>query len=79
MTAPATSTPVASSIPSSPGDALTSSTSGPRTERIRSTPATPSPSTPAARIAAAGGVAARLQTGLRENEWSVLFLMRIQF
>ncbi len=30
-----------------------------------------------ARIAAAGGVAARLQTGLRENEWSVLFLMRI--
>ncbi|NJS39119.1 MAG: VTT domain-containing protein [Rhodobacteraceae bacterium] len=30
-----------------------------------------------ARIAAAGGVAARLQAGLRENEWSVLFLMRI--
>lgn len=30
-----------------------------------------------ARIAAAGGIAARLQTGLRENEWSVLFLMRI--
>jgi len=30
-----------------------------------------------ARIATAGGVAARLQTGLRENEWSVLFLMRI--
>jgi uncharacterized membrane protein YdjX (TVP38/TMEM64 family) len=30
-----------------------------------------------ARIASAGGVAARLQTGLRENEWSVLFLMRI--
>jgi len=30
-----------------------------------------------ARITATGGVAARLQTGLRENEWSVLFLMRI--
>ena len=30
-----------------------------------------------ARIAEAGGIAARLQTGLRENEWSVLFLMRI--
>lgn len=30
-----------------------------------------------ARIATAGGIAARLQTGLRENEWSVLFLMRI--
>ena len=30
-----------------------------------------------ARIASAGGIAARLQTGLRENEWSVLFLMRI--
>lgn len=30
-----------------------------------------------ARIAAAGGVAARLQAGLRENEWSVLFLMRL--
>jgi uncharacterized membrane protein YdjX (TVP38/TMEM64 family) len=30
-----------------------------------------------ARIAAGGGVAARLQAGLRENEWSVLFLMRI--
>ena len=30
-----------------------------------------------ARIAAAGGVAGRLQAGLRENEWSVLFLMRI--
>ena len=30
-----------------------------------------------ARIAAAGGVAARLQTGLKENEWSVLFLMRL--
>lgn len=30
-----------------------------------------------ARIAAAGGVAARLQTGLQENEWSVLFLMRL--
>lgn len=30
-----------------------------------------------ARIAAGGGVAARLQTGLQENEWSVLFLMRL--
>jgi uncharacterized membrane protein YdjX (TVP38/TMEM64 family) len=30
-----------------------------------------------ARMAASGGVAARLQAGLRENEWSVLFLMRL--
>jgi len=30
-----------------------------------------------ARIATAGGGAARLQAGLRENEWSVLFLMRL--
>lgn len=30
-----------------------------------------------ARIAAAGGAGARLQAGLRENEWSVLFLMRL--
>ncbi len=30
-----------------------------------------------ARIATAGGAAARLQAGLRENEWSVLFLMRL--
>lgn len=30
-----------------------------------------------ARIQAAGGVVARLQTGLKENEWSVLFLMRL--
>lgn len=29
------------------------------------------------RIAASGGVVARLQTGLKENEWSVLFLMRL--
>lgn len=29
------------------------------------------------RIAAAGGMAARLQQGLRENEWSVLLMMRI--
>jgi uncharacterized membrane protein YdjX (TVP38/TMEM64 family) len=29
------------------------------------------------RIEAAGGAAARLQAGLRENEWSVLFLMRL--
>lgn len=29
------------------------------------------------RIAAAGGKAARLQAGLRDNEWSVLFLMRL--
>jgi uncharacterized membrane protein YdjX (TVP38/TMEM64 family) len=31
----------------------------------------------AARIEAAGGAAARLQAGLRENEWSVLMLMRL--
>lgn len=31
----------------------------------------------AQRIEAAGGAAARLQAGLRENEWSVLFLMRL--
>lgn len=31
----------------------------------------------AARIAAGGGPAARLQAGLRDNEWSVLFLMRL--
>lgn len=31
----------------------------------------------AARIAAGGGAAARLQAALRENEWSVLFLMRL--
>jgi uncharacterized membrane protein YdjX (TVP38/TMEM64 family) len=30
-----------------------------------------------ARIATAGGAAARLQAGLHENEWSVLFLMRL--
>lgn len=30
-----------------------------------------------ARIAAAGGIAARMQTGLRDNEWSVLLLMRL--
>jgi uncharacterized membrane protein YdjX (TVP38/TMEM64 family) len=29
------------------------------------------------RIEAGGGAAARLQAGLRENEWSVLFLMRL--
>ncbi|MFV0493079.1 MAG: TVP38/TMEM64 family protein [Pseudorhodobacter sp.] len=29
------------------------------------------------RIAAGGGAAARLQAGLRANEWSVLFLMRL--
>lgn len=29
------------------------------------------------RIAASGGLAGRLQKGLRENEWSVLFLMRL--
>lgn len=29
------------------------------------------------RITAAGGMAARLQQGLRENEWSVLLMMRI--
>ncbi len=31
----------------------------------------------AGRIAAGGGRVARLQEGLRENEWSVLFLMRL--
>jgi uncharacterized membrane protein YdjX (TVP38/TMEM64 family) len=31
----------------------------------------------AARIEAGGGAAARLQAGLRENEWSVLLLMRL--
>jgi len=30
-----------------------------------------------ARIAASGGGVARLQAGLKENEWSVLFLMRL--
>lgn len=30
-----------------------------------------------ARMATAGGATARLQAGLRENEWSVLFLMRL--
>lgn len=30
-----------------------------------------------ARIAARGGAAARLQTGLQDNQWSVLFLMRL--
>ncbi|OYW62087.1 MAG: hypothetical protein B7Z10_12345 [Rhodobacterales bacterium 32-66-7] len=30
-----------------------------------------------ARIEQSGGVVARLQNGLRENEWSVLFLMRL--
>jgi uncharacterized membrane protein YdjX (TVP38/TMEM64 family) len=29
------------------------------------------------KLDAAGGKAARLQAGLRENEWSVLFLMRL--
>lgn len=29
------------------------------------------------KIATRGGLAARLQTGLQENEWSVLFLMRL--
>lgn len=31
----------------------------------------------AAKIEAGGGAAAKLQAGLRENEWSVLFLMRL--
>lgn len=31
----------------------------------------------AERVAAGGGAAARLQAGLRDNEWSVLFLMRL--
>ncbi len=31
----------------------------------------------AAKIEAGGGAAARLQTGLRENEWSVLMIMRL--
>lgn len=31
----------------------------------------------AARIEAGGGAAARLQSALRENEWSVLFIMRL--
>ncbi len=31
----------------------------------------------AQRVAAGGGAAARLQAGLRENEWSVLLLMRL--
>lgn len=31
----------------------------------------------AARIEAGGGAAARLQAGLQQNEWSVLFLMRL--
>ncbi len=31
----------------------------------------------ARRIAAAGGAAARLQAGLRENEWSMLLIMRL--
>jgi uncharacterized membrane protein YdjX (TVP38/TMEM64 family) len=31
----------------------------------------------AAKIAAKGGAAARLQTALQDNEWSVLFLMRL--
>lgn len=31
----------------------------------------------AARIAAGGGAGARLMAGLRQNEWSVLFLMRL--
>ena len=52
MISAATSTPLAFSMPSSPGDAFTSSTRGPRRDRIRSTPATPRPSTRAARIAA---------------------------
>ena len=51
MIAPATSTPVADSMPSRPGDALTSRTKGPRWERSRSTPAIPSPMVLAARRA----------------------------
>src|SRR5262245_3823857 len=49
--APATSQPLASSMPSIPGDELTSTTTGPRLERKRSTPATLRPSTSAARSA----------------------------
>ena len=44
-------TPVAPSMPSSPGEELTSSTSGPRLLRSRSTPATARPITAAARSA----------------------------
>ena len=48
---PAMSLRVANSMPSRPGVELTSSTTGPRPERIRSTPATLSPITLAARTA----------------------------
>src|SRR5262249_41941850 len=47
-TAPATSTPVVFSIPSSPGDEFTSITIGPSADSIRSTPATRRPSARAA-------------------------------
>ena len=49
--APATSTSVACSMPSSPGEAFTSITSGPRSERSMSTPATGRPSDFAGRTA----------------------------
>ena len=51
MIVPATSLPVAVSMPSSPGEELTSMTTGPWFERSRSTPATFSPMTFAARTA----------------------------
>src|SRR5690242_13638052 len=51
ITSSATFTPVTVSMPSRPGEALTSSTNGPRLERSRSTPAMPRPSTLAARSA----------------------------
>ena len=49
--APATSAPLACSMPSMPGEELTSITTGPRLERSMSTPATLRPSTSAERIA----------------------------
>ena len=51
MISPATSTPVAVSMPSSPGEEFTSMTTGPRSARSRSTPATANPMTLAARMA----------------------------
>jgi hypothetical protein len=49
--APATSMPLVVSMPSRPGEAFTSMTTGPSSERSMSTPATPSWSTSAARSA----------------------------
>ena len=61
MILPAMSMPVAVSMPSSPGDELTSRTWGPSSARIRSTPATFSPSFLEALTAVARSTFRRMQ------------------